>query len=92
VFLAYEVLKANEDTSYLGVGVLPQASFKLTTMEGDIPSTESKPSTPPTATTPTRWCDVSRKTYATSPRWTQRAGARPPPHRQLGCGACSSAE
>jgi hypothetical protein len=86
VFLAYEVLKINEDTSYLRVGVLPQDSFRLTTVEEDISSTNSKPSAPPTvAAVPARWCEVSRLTYAASPGWTQCAGAQPPPHRRLRC-------
>jgi hypothetical protein len=55
VFLAYEILKTNEDISHLRVGVLPQASFRLTTVEGDIPSTESKPSAPPTVVAPAQW-------------------------------------
>jgi hypothetical protein len=46
VFLAYEVLKTIEDISYLRVGVLPQASFRLITVEGGIPSTDSKTSNP----------------------------------------------
>jgi hypothetical protein len=83
VFLAYEVLKTNEDISHLIVGVLPQASFRLTTVEGDIPSTESKPSAPTTVVAPAQWREVSRQTYAASPKWTQRAGARPPRHHQL---------
>jgi hypothetical protein len=86
VFLAYGVLKINEDTSYLRVGVLPQASFRLTIVEGDIPSTESKPSAPPTATVvPARWREVSRLTYTASPEWTQCTGAQPPPHHRLEC-------
>jgi hypothetical protein len=63
VFLAYEVLKTNEDTSYLRVGVLHQASFRLTIVEGDIPSTESKPYAPPTsAIVHAQWREVSRLT------------------------------
>ena len=47
VFLAYGVLKTIDDTSYLRKGVLPQASFRLTAVEGGIPTMRSEPSAPP---------------------------------------------
>jgi hypothetical protein len=50
VLLAYEILNTNEDPSYLIVGVLPEASFRPTIVEGDIPSTKSKLSAPTIAT------------------------------------------
>jgi hypothetical protein len=86
VFLSYGVLKTIEATSYLRVGVLPKASSRLTTVEGDIPSPKRKPFAPPAAiVVPPRCCEVSCLTYATSPGWTQRAGVQSPPHRRLGC-------
>ena len=46
-----------EDTSYLRMGVLPQASFRLTAEEGrKNPDSRSKPSAPPCiAADPTAW-------------------------------------
>jgi hypothetical protein len=74
----------DKDTSYLRVGVLPQDSFKLTTIEGEIPSTGSRPSAPPAlAAVLAQWCEVSRQTSTASPEWARHAGAWSPPCRRL---------
>jgi hypothetical protein len=63
------------------MGVLPQASYRLTTMEGmDIPGTRRRPSTDPFAAPAfDAWRLVSRQPAATMPEWSQHVCSASPP-------------